>query len=808
MTSGRPHRRAWGAAIVMVAGTFTSQLLLLVSGILSARMLGVEGRGHVALVMAVGGMASVLTFGSLLPAGITLELARRGVTARDGLRRMFPRWSALACIPAVLAGAGVTVVLAETAFALLLGVLTAVSALQAMAFRVLIGAMQGELASVHRMFVAALIAPVLSTSLLVTAFVLGWEWDVVDLLTAQASMWTIGLLLAAMFLRKPRRDPADALDSRELWRRGRANYVGTMAPIDGLGLDRTLTGTLLGSVSLGLYAAAGAVANLPGLVGQAVGVLLLPRLSAQTSVSAQRRIIGRWLVIGSIATAAIVVPLILAAEVIIRLAFGEEFVPAAEPARWLIAAQGVLGFRRLLITSLQGVRRGGVASIVEFGLTAVAVVGIIVAAMHNSLTGVAVAMLVAGCLSCAVLGLLLVAVLRSNPVVGAGSRVLLVELGGQGHRFYYVRLLVEEALRHGSRVALLTRIDPVTREHLEVHLGELLGRVEVVEVPTPSWSDVESFARGWRPDLTVVPEADHYVLRLLARAGWRAPGELSLVIMRARVPSVGTPLRSAVANVVKALGVTGLLLMPRIRLRVLRGQTWSGGGWWPSVNDPATLLATPHDVSALRARWDLVPGRFWVGVLGAVTENKNVPLVVEAVADVARDHPIGLLVAGRVSPSIQPAVPEFERQLAAAGARFVVQDRLLTDAELDAAVVAIDCMALAYGHNGPSGTFGKALLAGTRVVAAGSSALRRDCLVAPDLSTWVPLDAAAVAGAIRKAITTPPAAPMAVAGGEAFAAAVLGTGEIGPTVTGPEVGSAESLLVAEENAIRLQDPTV
>ena len=809
MSLPRLRWRSLTAAVELAAGALGVQFLLAVSGILSARMLGVEGRGQVALIMAISGMASVLTFGSSLPVAVATELARRGVTARDGLRRLFPRWSLLACIPALLAAGYILVVLdaSNDRQLILLTGLTAVAALQAMASRILVGAMQGELASVRRMVGIILLAPTLSTGLLTVAFVSGWDWDVVDLLTAQAAMWTIGLLIPVALLRRPRHDRADELDGKEIWRLARANYVSTMAPSDGLGLDRTLTGTFIGDAALGLYAAGTAIANLPGLIGSAVGAILLPRVAAQPSVAVRRRLISRWLAVGVFLTTSFAFLLVVTAEPVIRFAFGEEFVPAVDVTRWLIVAQGVLGIRRLLIAALQGCGRGGTTSVIELGLTALVIGGIVLAVVRDNLIGVAIALVVVGVLSCAVYGGLLLRSLRLTPALGPGSRVLMVELGGQGHRFYYVRLLVEEALSRGARVALVTRLDPITRDHLEVHLGDVLDRVEVMELPTPGWSDVESVARDWQPNLTVVPEADHYVLRLLARGGWRAPGTLSLVIMRARVPSVGTPLRSSVANVVKAIGVTSLLLMPGIRLRVLRGQTWSSGGWWPSVNDPATLQVTADDVAELRSRWGLEPDRFWVGVLGAVTENKNLPLVVEAVSDVAGDHSIGLLVAGRIAPSIQPAMPELEQQLAAAGAAFVVQDRLLTDIELDASVAAIDCMALAYSHNGPSGTFGKALLAGTRVISAGSPALRRDSRAAPDLSVWVPLTAAAVADGIRGAIAAPPAAPMVLPDGHAFAVAVLGADETGRPATSGDMGLTES-LVAEEKAIHLQDPTI
>ena len=62
---------------------------------------------------------------------------------------------------------------------------------------------------------------------------------------------------------------------------------------------------------------------------------------------------------------------------VIELAFGAEFAPAIACARWLVLADGLLGFRRVLIMVLQMRGRGGVASWIEFSLTALLVGGIV-----------------------------------------------------------------------------------------------------------------------------------------------------------------------------------------------------------------------------------------------------------------------------------------------------------------------------------------------------------------------------------------------------------------------------------------------
>ena len=104
----------------------------------------------------------------------------------------------------------------------------------------------------------------------------------------------------------------------------------------------------------------------------------------------------------------------------IRVLFGHQFVAAGPAAHWLLAAAGVLDFRRVLIAVLQGRSRGGQASIIEIALTPLVVIGIVFASVHHSLVGVSLTMMAAGVAGCLMLS---IAVVRSTPAkyVGAHS---------------------------------------------------------------------------------------------------------------------------------------------------------------------------------------------------------------------------------------------------------------------------------------------------------------------------------------------------------------------------------------------------
>ncbi|WP_203336327.1 lipopolysaccharide biosynthesis protein [Nocardioides limicola] len=410
------HMRDRFTFLVVVMGTFGLQGLTLVTGIISARLLGVEGRGQVALVFALGLMLSQVTFGGSLPVAIAKNLAERRLAARDGLRRLARRRGWMLLLPCVLAAVMLLLLERDASGGERYGlaVAVAVMTLQTLVFRMLVGSLQGEIGHLGRMALVAMTPQALFTIALTTAWLAGWQWSALDVLASFFVASLIGVLLGWRALARPTRRVEDELDQGRLFADARHAYVSSVRPIDGIGLDRILVGALLGTFALGLYAAAVAVAFLCSIVGQAVSVITLPRVAMyHDDPEAQRAVIRRWLLL----SAALIVVIVLAVQAIvapaIRIAFGEEFTGAITVARWLVLAVGFLGFRTVLISVLQGQGRGGTASWIELALTPVLVVGVLISAHYESLEGVGVAMLVVGVIACIALGAV---VARRQPV--------------------------------------------------------------------------------------------------------------------------------------------------------------------------------------------------------------------------------------------------------------------------------------------------------------------------------------------------------------------------------------------------------
>lgn len=403
--------------LLLIAGSgILTQFLTLVSGVIAARMLGVEGRGQVVLVAVLAQMASQLTLGGSLPNAITKELAGHGLRARDGLHGMVGRW----LVWGLLGGLGAAAYflategrgLSPTAWALAVG--TALMAMLAMTSRILIGSMLGESANPITIAMTGVLPQFVAVVVLGTALALGIAWNPVEIVVVMLLCQALVLATRIRSLAPPTGAPENRLDRRELARLARQTHIGSIGPLDGLALDRVLVGSIIGSVALGLYSAAVALGSLATILGATVAMVALPRIAAAQRLPAEqeRALVRRWIVM----SAAVLIPTIaifeLATPFVLPLLFGDEFRDAIPCGYWYVAAAGFLAFRRILIATLQGRGRGSAASWIEIALTPFVLVAVWVASLSDDVEVIGMGMLAVGLSSCLILG---AAVARLSP---------------------------------------------------------------------------------------------------------------------------------------------------------------------------------------------------------------------------------------------------------------------------------------------------------------------------------------------------------------------------------------------------------
>ena len=90
----------------------------------------------------------------------------------------------------------------------------------------------------------------------------------------------------------------------------------------------------------------------------------------------------------------------------------------------------------------------------------------------------------------------------------------------------------------------------------------------------------------------------------------------------------------------------------------------------------------------------------------------------------SRNRPVGLAFIGPLTPEYKKLLPYMHVQAREGNIELRVLDRLLSNEEMNAAIVALDCVVMAYSTHAPNSTLGKAAALGVRLVGAGSSSIQ------------------------------------------------------------------------------------
>jgi hypothetical protein len=344
-------------------------------------------------------------------------------------------------------------------------------------------------------------------------------------------------------------------------------------------------------------------------------------------------------------------------------------------------------------------------------------------------------------------------------------RVLLAEHRADGHRLDYVRILDDHLTASGHDVVLLLGPDVPSAPHFAAYLGDLDPARITVAPAGGAWLDaLAATSRTLEVDGVAVPDGDHTLLQLGLRGRWDGRGRITGLVLRDPVRYAS---RSA-AGRLRAAGKRVLLgraaRIPDVVALRLAGQVLPSGPGW--VRDPVSFDPCPGGEAELRSRLGLDADLFWFGVFGRVQARKNLGLTADAMTRLGPGT--GLLVAGICdADALDEAAPAIDR-LRAAGTVVRIENRLLPARELDGLVRLVDCLVIAHSNEGPSGLLGKALAAGSRVVAAGARSLRPEAALSP-AGVWSPLTPARLGAALERARSLPRPAPVPVADAASFA---------------------------------------
>lgn len=341
---------------------------------------------------------------------------------------------------------------------------------------------------------------------------------------------------------------------------------------------------------------------------------------------------------------------------------------------------------------------------------------------------------------------------RQRPGVRTARKVLIAQHLFDGHRLMFVSLLTREARERGDEPVWLLADGALESGEYAEHLADAAEGVRVVVVPVVDAPAVRRVADEVDADLVILPDGDLYLPPLL-RGGWDRARALSVLVMRPDGQPSPNRAKTEAATVAKRLLRTAVRARTGAAVHVLvNGLRPTVRGH--EVRDPILIESAEPARLSLEEVAGVAGGRYWFGVVGAVTPRKNLHLIAAALRRLDPSR-VGLAVAGRCDPTaLALAMPEIEAFQAAGGA-VVLRDELVSDETFESVLASVDCAVVAHSNEGASGVLVRAAVFGTRVVAAGARSLRRDAEELPEVATWVPLDVDDLAHAFSAALSSP-----------------------------------------------------
>ena len=360
-------------AILYTSGTqIAIQLIGLVTGILVARWLGPDGRGQLAAVISWAALFAYLGNAGIPVAYIyasAKEPARRHQLLGNGLVAACLQWLVLAALgiwllPLVLASHGA--VLAH------LAVLYLIAYVPLNLLTLYINAIQQGSGQYARFNAVRLSVSAGYVLLLLIFWVLG-RMNVTSVVVANllSNLLTLTLALSLtlpLLIRLSRETHLGWFDAKTLWsdlRYGLSAHIGTSQPFSGLQIDVLALTMLVGVHDLGLYMAALAGASLLRAQGYALGQVVLPEVAKSSQHREQMKIICRFAGLAALGGALALLVVLLWAAPLLRLVYGNAFVPAALILKVLTVA-GLLGaVYRVLADGLRGMGRPFASTVAE-----------------------------------------------------------------------------------------------------------------------------------------------------------------------------------------------------------------------------------------------------------------------------------------------------------------------------------------------------------------------------------------------------------------------------------------------------------
>jgi len=207
---------------------------------------------------------------------------------------------------------------------------------------------------------------------------------------------TGGMVFALIAVRqqlRPRWRPS-WIEFKDSMRYAIRDYAGGVADFTSLRLDQLMLAAMASNVAIGLYVIAVRLSEMTTLAADAIADALMPEVAASSSSERAEKLWARSMRLAIYMNVLLLPVLWLVAPLMLRILFGEKFVPATSAFRWLLVAAVVWSLGSIVISALRGFGYPGMSTIARFSGAVVTAVGLLILLPRFGITGAAIASLI------------------------------------------------------------------------------------------------------------------------------------------------------------------------------------------------------------------------------------------------------------------------------------------------------------------------------------------------------------------------------------------------------------------------------
>jgi len=212
------------------------------------------------------------------------------------------------------------------------------------------------------------------------------------LILAQTSS-TLLALIAVWIQLRPRWEPS-WIEFKNSIHYGVRDYPGGVADFTTLRLDQLMLGAMAPSAAIGLYVIAVRLSEMTTLAADALAGALMPEVAASQSGDKSESLLARSLRLTIYLHILLLVPCWLGAPLILKLLYGESFVPATGALRWLLVAAAIWAPGSIVISGLRGFGYPGLSTMARFSAAVVTAIALLILLPRQGITGAAIASLI------------------------------------------------------------------------------------------------------------------------------------------------------------------------------------------------------------------------------------------------------------------------------------------------------------------------------------------------------------------------------------------------------------------------------